>query len=206
MSTSTANREYDASQLSPMTDSQRQTSVPETAQAKSQQQQGKSQRSSSSVSADATLPLPAIPVDPSLSPGNGAGPGSWTSKDAQQQAAAKQSLKQWWGKFTKQQQLAQAQAQNGLKSDTSPTSSTSSGPNGIPGKNVFGVPLSDSLKYAGVAISMLGADEVKQVYGYGHPVLNTKFSQARPPLTSFLQLHPNSSGQMWPISQTEGYA
>jgi hypothetical protein len=89
-------------------------------------------------------PLPAIPTDPSAK---------------EQQAAAKQSLKQWWTKFTKQQQQQQQAglSASGRKDDTSPTSS---------GKGVFGVPLTDSLKYAGVAISMVGPDGVNQVYGY----------------------------------------
>lgn len=88
--------------------------------------------------------LPAIPADPSA---------------REQQAAAKQSLKQWWTKFTKQQQQQQQSGSGpfGKKDDTSPTSS---------GKGVFGVPLTESLKYAGVAISMVGPDGVNQVYGY----------------------------------------
>lgn len=84
--------------------------------------------------------LPAIPSDPSAK---------------EQQAAAKQSLKQWWTKFTKQQQ--QQQSGYPKKDGTSPTSS---------GKGVFGVPLTESLKYAGVAISMVGPDGINQVYGY----------------------------------------
>jgi len=84
--------------------------------------------------------LPSVPVDP------------------QQKEAAKQSLKQWWTKFTKQQQQQQQAANNSSgKPDTSPTSSSY--------KLVFGVPLTESLKYAGVAISMVGPDGVNQVYG-----------------------------------------
>lgn len=99
-------------------------------------------------------PLPSIPNDPSAK---------------EQQAAAKQSLRQWWTKFTKQQQqqqqYQQQQRQDSGSSrkggnagdDTSPTSST--------GKGVFGLPLTDSLKYAGVAISMVGPDGINHVYG-----------------------------------------
>lgn len=92
--------------------------------------------------------LPAIPSDPSAK---------------EQQQAAKQSLKQWWTKFTKQQQQQQSGYSGGSstsssswkKEETSPTSS-----------GVFGVPLTESLKYAGVAISMVGPDGINQVYGY----------------------------------------
>jgi hypothetical protein len=88
--------------------------------------------------------LPAIPSDPSAK---------------EQQQAAKQSLKQWWTKFTKQQQQQSGYAGGGP--------SGSSGRDGSsPSSGVFGVPLTESLKYAGVAISMVGPDGINQVYGY----------------------------------------
>ena len=88
------------------------------------------------------MPLPPIPLDAQ-----------------QQQAAAKQSLKQWWTKFTKQQQAA-ANASGASSSSKSEVSPTNAGY-----RAVFGVPLTESLKYAGVAISMVGPDGVNQVYG-----------------------------------------
>jgi hypothetical protein len=114
--------------------------------------------------ASMALPLPAIPTDPSASSGA-------TTQQQQQQAATKQGLKTWWTKFTKQQQAAQAQAQaaaagasgSSNRFEISPTSSNSSA--GGQYRGVFGVPLTESLKYAGVAISMVGPDGVNQVYG-----------------------------------------
>ena len=97
--------------------------------------------------------LPTIPVDPS------------TSSAAQ--AAAKKSLKEWWGKFTKQQEKERGNggSSSGAKSETSPTNSTFTAGGLGGGRLVFGVPLTESLKYAGVAISMVGSDGVSQVYG-----------------------------------------
>lgn len=86
----------------------------------------------------------------------------------QQQAAAKQSLKQWWTKFTKQQQQQQqAAAAGGSSSAAGRSPAGNAGPSGH--RAVFGVPLTESLKYAGVAISMVGPDGVNQVYGYVWP-------------------------------------
>lgn len=109
--------------------------------------------------------LPNVPLEPVLSP-----TGTGVTAAQQQQAATKQSLKQWWGKFTKQQQQRDGQRrQDGSSSgesnvkDPSPTNANAPG---TLGKGVFGVPLTDSLKYAGVAISMIGPDGVNQVYGY----------------------------------------
>lgn len=104
----------------------------------------------------AALPLPAIPLDPSS---------SHAQQSQKEQAATKQNLKSWWGKFTKQQQQQQqgGQAPGSSRSDTSPTSTSGY-------KGVFGVPLTESLKYAGVAISMVGPDGVSKVYGSVTPL------------------------------------
>lgn len=130
-----------------------------------------SERASEPKMADQQQPSNAAPYNaytqpepPMLSSGGGLPP---IPLDAQQQqaAAAKQSLKQWWTKFTKQQQQQQAAAASSsgassFKSDASPMNAAGGGH-----RAVFGVPLTESLKYAGVAISMVGPDGVNQVYG-----------------------------------------
>lgn len=101
------------------------------------------QASATAGGGPSTSILPAIPSDPSAK---------------EQQQAAKQSLKQWWTKFTKQQQQQSGYAGG--------SSSSSSVRDGSSASGVFGVPLTESLKYAGVAISMVGPDGINQVYGY----------------------------------------
>lgn len=137
--------------------------------------------------------LPAIPQDPSSQAAH-------ANQQQQQQQAAKASLKQWWGKFTKQQQ--QAAAGYGGSSKTSPTSTSSA--DGFNSKGVFGVSLTSSLKYAGVAISMVGPDGVNQVYGLVAPVpVEKRMGVLTMVHTRHGKIHPNRCSQMWLIPQAE---
>jgi hypothetical protein len=76
-------------------------------------------------------------------------------------APTKQSLRSWWSKFTSKASPPNRTSASLMTPSSSSTGALAGNPDGV-----FGVSLARSLRYASVAISMMGTDGKARIYGF----------------------------------------